>query len=133
MWTESLSLNRYTKVLYSAPLLPLIIVWVNIVLNFHHQSVYFLWVHKNIIIIGGHWRPIADWHVLSETHRRQTCLNQRSIWDRWGMSVCDEACRSLMRHIGLQKVSDEACLPPIRHVCFRLDMSVSNGCLMDLR
>ena len=48
----------------------------------------------------------------------------RHVGLRWDMSVSHEACRSLIRHVGLQQVSNQACQSPIS---LRSGMSVSDG------
>ena len=75
----------------------------------------------------SHRRPIGDQHAWLETNRRPTCL-MRHFCRRWGMLVSDEACRSPMRHVGLQwgisvsggmLVSDMACPSLMGHVDLR--------------
>ena len=43
-----------------------------------------------------------------------------------GMSVADQACQSLIRHVGLRWVSDQVYGSPMRHIGLWWGMSVSN-------
>ena len=81
-------------------------------------------VHKDIIIIGDlletYHRPIGDPLETEMPHGR-------SIGDRLassGVLVSDEACQSMIRHVGLQLVSYQANWSPMG---LRSDMSISNG------
>ena len=72
-----------------------------------------------------HRRPIRDRHASLETnmsHRRPTCLIGAQHVSSGTIRTCLVYNGSLMRHVGLWWVSDEACWSPIRHCGLQSDI-----------